>query len=517
MIIKPQEKENIRNTYLDYRKSGIGKEESKRRTAADLGLGRTTVWDHVSELDDPNYVPKTKPTLDLKAGWPKKYILTSWELRVGIDKKFVETLQVMADYYDAELLLVPCQESDVNYLPSALTDVFKVVTENFKFNDNLMLRYVETNALLQSPISGHKGAYPDTSTILPGLVKELQTETSQNYVKQIMSTGSVGYLNARAKDYSEVTEDPDFNKKWKSIGTRRHGKPTAIAQNYVVPSALIVEVLDKKTFLTRFVTSFKGGTVCDLGLKFSPTGVEDNTPKALFVGDTHACVADRPAIDATLDMIKTLSPEQVVLNDFYDGNSVNHHEIADPIKFMNVLSVRQEAEITKALLKEFTDVSKKVIYLNSNHDNFLTRWLSGPTQMWRLHRNYTDAVELQLYRATTGKHPIIKLLDLESFPNVRFIPESASYYIGKVLIRHGHEGISGVRAGFTTLAKTYNYYVQGHLHSPAVFRNAAMAGLTAQLEQSYTLGASSWLHANVLIQPDNSLQLLPIIRGTWKG
>lgn len=513
MKVSNEESKDIKDRYLKYRSAGYPKKEARRRVSNDTGRGMTTIFDHTYMLEDPVIEPSVKKAL--KPQWPKTYIITGWELRVGICEKFVATLERIAEAYDAELVLVPCLESDVNYMPEILKEKFTVVTESFSFNDNLTFKYVETNALVQSPLSGHTGAYPDSTTILPGLVKELRTEPSQHYVKQLMSTGSIGYLNANTKQYSDVDADKDFLRKWRSVSTRRNDKATAIAQNYVVPSALIVDVLDKKTFLTRFVTSSKNGVVYDLDKKFTPDGVEKSQPLALVTGDFHAYYVDEDAYKATKEMIRLFNPKEVVLNDFFDGASVNHHEVGSAVKFQQAPSIREEADITTQYLAEISRLSERVTYVQSNHDNFLIKYLDTSERLWRLNKNYAISCGLQMYRVYTQNHPIVKLLELDKVKNLTFVDEQDNYYIGKVLVKHGHEGISGVRAGFSTLARTYNYYVQGHLHAPAVFRNAVCVGLNCRLDMEYTIGNNGWLHANSLIHPDSSQQLLPIVYGTW--
>lgn len=513
MKVGLEEREQIRQDYLKFRSLGLTKTEARLKTAAKHDRGATTIFDNTFDLELPSKEEEADKPLNV--AWPKTYIITGWEIRVGLEPKFIETLQVMAKEYDAELVLVPCQASDVTYIPQEIKDVFHILTKDIKFNDNLQFRYVETNALTQSPLAGHVGAYPDTSTILPGLIKELRTEPSNHYVKQLISTGSVGYLNARFSDYGDLDEDKEFTKKWRSVRTRRHGKGTAIAKNYIEPSALIVDVLDKKTFLTRFITSRGGGVVYDLNRKFTPKGKEFYEPSALVVGDTHAIYANETAVRATKDMIRFFNPKEVVLQDFFDGASINHHEIGNPVKNYRAPSLEEEKEITKRLLGEYCRLANKVVYLQSNHDNFLLHWLDGPTNQWRYNKNYPLACELQSYRLKTGKHPIVELLDLDSIKNLEFVSEKESHIVSGVLVKHGHEGSSGARTGFMQLAKIYNQYVQGHTHAAAVFRNAMCVGLTGELEMDYVVGVNAMIHANGLIHKDGSLQLLCIIRGEW--
>lgn len=512
MKVDNKNKELIRTKYLEYRKAGYAKQEARRRVSNETGWGMTTVWDYTYDVDTPSIEP-VKQVVTPK--WPKTYIITSWEMRVGIDEAFVATLENMAKTYDATLMLAPVQASDANYIPEHIKEKFFILLDDCKFNENLQFKYVETNALIQSPLAGHVGAYPDYTTIIPGLVKELRTEPSQHYVKQLMSTGSLGYLNAKVSDFEDLDEDKEFLRKWRTVTTRRHGKPTAIAKNYVVPSALIVDVLDRKTFLTRFITSYKDGVVYDLNKKFTPTTVESSQPLALVTGDFHAYYVDEDAYRATKEMIRLFNPGEVILNDFFDGASVNHHEMGSAVKFHVAPSIREEADVTADMLKELSRLSNKVTYLQSNHDNFLMKYLDVADRQWRLNRNYEIACGLQFFRVNTQLHPIIKLLDLNHIDNLQFVREQDDYYVGKVLVKHGHEGISGVRAGFIQLAKMYNYYAQGHTHQPSVFRNAMCVGLNGRLDMDYAVGGNAWLHANGVIQPDNSQQVLPIIYGQW--
>lgn len=512
--VTPEERQAMQDDYIALRNQKYTKSIARKLLSDKYDRGLTTIWDNTYMCDNPpEEVEYSKPEI----GYPKTYILTSWELRVKPDYKFIACLEQMAEAYDAELILVPLNKGDVRYLPEKVREKFHVVTENIDFNENLQLKYIETNALIQSPLSGHSGAYPNKTSIIPGLVKELRCEPSQYYVKQLLSTGSLGYLDASVNDYVDQKDDAELGRKWRNVTTRIHGKPTAIAQNYVVPAALVIDVIDDKTFLSRFVSSHRSGVVYDLNLRFTPTGYEESQPASLVVGDTHAALVDDDALLATKEMILKMNPKEVVLQDFFDGESLNHHEISDAVKFNDVMSIEEEATVTEELLDEFCEISNKIVYLQSNHDDFAEKFLSGPNHLWRLNRNYEIACELQLYRVQTGLHPIIRLLNLDGKKNVKFVSDKDNHYVGKVLVKHGHEGVGGARAGFTTMAKIYNYYVQGHLHSPAVYRNAAMAGLTAQLDHGYNKGASAWLHANVVIQPDSSCQLLCIIRGVWRA
>lgn len=509
MKISDEISQKIKDLYSKYRSLNYTKTEARAKVSSELNVGKTTVFDHTQGKELEIEID-SKP-LNVKA--PTTLILTSWEIRIGIDWEFVNTLEVMAKEYNAQLILVPCNVSDVAYLPQEIKDKFSILVKDTKFNDNLQLKFVETSALVQSPLAGHIGAYPDYSTIIPGLVKELRTEPSNKYVKQLMSTGSIGSLDAKYTDYE--VDDAEFTKKWRNVVTRRHGKPTAIAKNYIEPSALVIDILDKKLFLTRFVTSRGNGVVYDLNKKFTPNGVEKHQPSALVAGDWHAYFADDISTKATKDMIRTLDPKQVVVQDFFDGASVNYHESTDAAMFSKAPSIDEETEITKKLLDDICRISNKVIWLHSNHEDFIIKLLNRGETAWRFNNNYERLCELQLYRLRGESHPIVKLMDLDGYKNLEFVRDIDNYVVDGVLVKHGHEGAGGARLGFLSLAKIYNNYCQGHLHSPAVYRNAVCVGTNSKLQLSYNKGASAWLPTNGLIHPDGTQQALAMIYGEW--
>jgi hypothetical protein len=506
MKISPELSEQIRQEYFRLRGLGFAKTAARYTVADKFSVGKTTVYDHISQ-EEVVELPSTK----IKIGTPSTTIITSWDLRTSVNKDFIKTLKRMAKEYNAQLLLVPCQLADFKYIPEELKDDFTIVAGDIKFNDNLQFKYVESGALVQSPLSGHRNIYPH-STIVPGLVKELVTEPTQTSIKQLMSTGSVGSLSAKYEDYEE--DDKKFDQKWQRITSKQYSRSTVIAQTFIQPSALIVDVLNKRTFLTRYVTSSEDGVVYDLGKKFTPEGKEKIKPTALLTGDWHAFNASEVATKATKDMIRVLDPEMVVLHDFFDGCSVNHHELGDAVKFDKAPTLEEEALVSNVLLDEVCRLSNKVVYLHSNHDDFLDKMLNKSELFWRINGNYAKLLELQHYRATTGNAPIVKLLDLDSRKNLEYTKDKI---INGVFVTHGDAGINGARTGFLAQAKVYGKFSCGHFHSPGIYRDSVCVGTNSKLRMGYNVGASNWGHANAILHEDGNIQLLNILAetGDW--
>lgn len=470
-------------------------------------IKKVEVFDEVQQII--RSVPKNKKT----------FIFTGWEIRVETDKKFISILRSMKKKYNAEVYVTPLWPDDLNFIPPSLKE-FNILKEDMVINNNLMFKYVPTHALCVSPVQGWSGV-SEKSLIIPGLIKDLITESSHKLCKQVISTGSIGKLAAFLTQYNHIVDEEkraSFLRRWSLVQNRRGGRSYHIAKENTKPSALIVDVLDDNTFFTRFVTMETDGVVYDLNNKFTSDGqVKQHRPESLVTGDLHAYHADLENFNTILEMVKTLNPLSLVIQDVFDGQSVSKHEWHDQYNVANFPSIEEEAEITKEFIRKLDNsVKGQLYYLQSNHDNFLTNFLSDENN-YKYLNNYQTAIRLRLYQFDTHKHPIIELLGLGTdFKNVKFIPEEEVLNIAGVSVVHGHIGISGRRVGFRGLQKAYNKLVTGHYHSPQVLKNGVCVGTSSRLNLSYAKGPSGWLHAHCLIQPDGSLQLIPVIYGKWK-
>ncbi len=492
----------------------------------------TTVWQirkvrKELSLENTNNTQKLV-TKDLKIAhslsrkkFPRTIILTAWEIRCGISEEYLDILNQIKVQYDAELFIVPLWPDDLKYLPVKLKQ-FNILTSDLEINKNLFFKYVPTHGLVQSVISGWRGAFPDKSVIIPGLIRDMITEPSHHLAKQLMSTGSIGKLDPTLTNYShlqdlEGAELAQFNKRWSSVTNRRNGKIYAIAQEYTVPSALIVDVIDSKTFLSRYISMPQTGVVHDLNLKYTSgkSKPEIVQPEALVIGDSHVWQLDETAWKATFEMIDFYKPKSVVLHDFADMASCNYHEVADAAAFNDAPTIETEAKYTREKLLEIVAKVPKIYYNHSNHDDFIIKYLKNESN-YRYNRNYAICLELRAWQVRTGRHPIIKLLDLDSISNLEFVAYDANHKIAGVTNIHGHQDVNGRRVGFKGLVQVFNNVMMGHGHNPQFFRNGGMVGTTGSLDQGYNKGIDGWLHCNGLIHSDSSSQLATIIGKIWK-
>lgn len=461
-----------------------------------------------------------KTPIRIESKYPKPYIFLGWEIRVELSP-FLNIIDQLKKEYDAEVFVTCLWPDDISYLPKELQK-YNLLLNDLQLNNNLIFKYVPTHALAMSPVQGWDGAF-DKSAIIPGLIKEVKTAMTDKHCKQIMTTGSLGCLTAQFEQYNHITESTsrvEFHKRWAVVNrqNRMGGRNYEIARTYTNPTALIIDIIDENLFLSRYVTMEPSAKCAyDLDKKYTIYGKSyKSTPSALVVGDIHAYGIDNTKFEATKDIIRTLNPDTVVIQDVFDGASINHHELKDFAKIIKFPSLEEEAAVTKNVVKQFCEISNKVIYLHSNHDDFLVKFLSDESN-YKIKDNYQIALKLRAWQLENDKHPIIKLLDLDAIKNIKFISVFDNLYISGVLVKHGHEGIAGKRVGFRPLVKIYNKYIQGHTHSPETYRNGMCVGTTSKLKLGYNFGASAWMHTDGLIQPDGSIQSLNVINGTWKN
>jgi hypothetical protein len=448
----------------------------------------------------------------------RAFVITGWELRVKPDGKFTAILENIARHYKAELYVTSLNEDEAEFIPEELGK-FKVLTEDLEFNSNFQFKYVQTKALSASPINGWNGIFKH-STIIPGLIKDLKTEKSTHLCRQIMSSGSIGYLNAEKRDYDFITDAESrktLDRKWKSAERYKVTKAFIEAERFTKPTALIIEIKDDKVFFCRYITMTESGVVYDRNLKFEygKSQPEISRPLSLIAGDFHSYYTDEANLNALKNIALEYQPESLGLNDFYEGAATNRHLWDDFGKILKMPTLAEEKLVSRKHILELASFFKKVYYLISNHDNFLVKYLANENQ-YRYNRNYLDAIELRAWAIRNNRHPIIKYLELDTIENLEVIDEGADFQIAENYIMHGHVGLGGARSGFRALAKVYDKMICGHFHSPNIIKNAVCVGTSSKLQMEYNLGAGDWLHSHALIQPDGNVQLLNVINGEYK-
>jgi len=285
---------------------------------------------------------------------------------------------------------------------------------------------------------------------------------------------------------------------------------------------VVVEIKDSSVFFVRQVTATDDGSFTDLYNKVQ-NGKVTKVKKlaAAVLGDLHYGQHDERIIGKTLEMLKDLKPDHLVLHDVFDGLSINHHESNDPfIQYKREIdgtnSLRNEVDQMLNGLKDFEKYN--VVVVRSNHDDFLDRWLKATD--WRKAGTLKNSLEYMEYGALLlkGEAPngVIPYLINKRYPKFKTLGRSDSYVVnGWELGQHGDIGSNGTRGSLLQFRKLNTKIVVGHYHSPGRKDGALAVGTSTKLRVNYNLGPSGWLHSHVIIHEDAKAQHINFIKGEF--
>ena len=291
---------------------------------------------------------------------------------------------------------------------------------------------------------------------------------------------------------------------------------------------VVVEIKDSEIFFSRQVTADSDGNFTDLYNRVeynkdlgSSVIKKVDSVAAVVLGDIHYGQHDQRVIDKTVEMFKSLKPDNVVLHDVFDGLSINHHEEKDPF-----IQYQREMNGTNSLKREIDDMLKglevfkglNVTVVRSNHDDFLDRWLKSTD--WRKANTLKNSLEYMEYSTLIlkGEAPkgIIPYLVNKKFPEFKTLGRSDSFVVkGWELGQHGDIGSNGSKGSILQFRKMNTKIVVGHYHSPARMDGALAVGTSTKLRVNYNLGPSGWLQSHVIIHDDGRAQHINFIKGEF--
>lgn len=323
----------------------------------------------------------------------------------------------------------------------------------------------------------------------------------------------------------------------------------------------IVEIKDDETFFVRQVTADDNGDFTDLycNVKFEgkevPIEFEEPMDKlswmeyhcnakpvrldgrhiiskvseieACILGDLHSGNHDPEVIDATHKMLDYIKPKNVVLHDVFDGYSISHHDLKDPIaqygkEFHNKNDLGLELDEMYEVLEGFTKYDN-VIISRANHDDFIDRWVKN--QDWKKqptpknHKLYSEFMTILLNEVEQTPHDIKgvlpKLLEVR-FPKFITLGRKDSFKVGDWEVgQHGDKGTNGSRGSLEQYRKLNTKVVVGHYHTPGRKDGALAVGTSTHLRVGYNEGPSSWLQSHVIIHKNGKAQHINFINGEY--
>jgi len=281
---------------------------------------------------------------------------------------------------------------------------------------------------------------------------------------------------------------------------------------------VVVELQDDDTFFVRQVTATDDGNFNDLFFRVEDQEVKMiDSCKALIMGDVHQKHLDYEVYRSTLDLTDRLEPEYIVLHDLFDGESISHHHLKDPIKLYH-----KHKEGGDLLRKEIDDLldwtedymtyrpDSKFVVVRSNHDDFVDRWIMN--QDWK--KDIKNSLEYMEYAKVlltgeAGKGIIPYILEKEFKDTGRLITlgqDDSFKLLDWELGAHGDAGQNGSRGSIRQFRKLNTKVIVGHYHAPGRLDGALAVGLTAKKRFDYQKGPDDNTNAHVILHHDGKAQ-----------
>jgi hypothetical protein len=436
----------------------------------------------------------------------KRYVISSVTPGCNPNIKFLDSIASYCKAKKARAIFIPSMPIyNKDELPEIYRTYGTVLDSDFKVNNNLIISTLPINPTSSDPLTGlDRVASKEISVIYASPKQRLKSVASPStkFPRVIMTPGSANFPMTNFKSGLNKT---------KVLSAVDH-----------VNGAIVVEVENSTFFHFRQVQAGLDGSFVDLGLKYhgnkKPTSVKT---VGLIPGDWHVGYTDPVVRQATIEMLDFLKPTNLVLHDFFDGISVNHH-----IEHKHILkatlgaknSLSAELQLGAIELSSLGKKVKNVVIVKSNHDEFLDRWLEDGGYL-KDSLNHIIGLELALAKAN-GKDPLeVGFKKFQQLKNVKFLKTHDSFKLSKKQIEcgiHGHLGPDGARGSAANIEKSYTNAVMGHRHSPEIQRGTWVVGTSSYLQLEYNRGPSSWMQTHCVIYENGDRQLLNIVNKKWR-
>ena len=477
----------------------------------------------------------------------KRYVLTTAIADAPVHRGFLKTLKQYCKKEKAKLLILP---ADNNYASIDNSfhddkDMFVIFDEQ-RINDNLFISNIKIKPTMLNPLTGldricHK---QNSSLVIPSPKQSMKpVPTKKGFDPHVLfSTGACTYPDYHGEKYG-TTSRRDY-----------------MATNDHVMGAVIVEVEDNETFYFRPIQAESTGAFIDLGKKYFANGkVRKERAEAISLGDWHSIEKQWDVCRIFVEEVaKEVNAKEVILHDFFDGQSISHHE-KDSVVRRSALALDGKLSLAdefKEGVKDLNYLSKyfeKIVMVPSNHNEFVDRLLNDKRWLKDAENNYlcsllfpyavfdavmndykdsklaTEIVAKSLGMDTKfmkrqnpdiGKSPVqvgCEMYDLKQANKVKWLKRDEEYKIaGCELGQHGDKGPHGSRGSANSLEKVLGNAIIGHSHTPCWHFGIIQNGTLSRLDPAYATGPSAWMHTSTILYKNGAKQPINVIGKKWR-
>lgn len=425
----------------------------------------------------------------------KRYFFTSAQNNTPIHSKMWKSMLTCASKYNAEIHVIPYRyKNPTSRFPEAMEDNWAeeilphLDATDHQICDNLkVLGALKVQPTASYPLDGLHAAAKGQSVIVghPKMHLICQAVLDGLHKQKFWSTGS-------------VTVENYTDSKAGYRGNAHHQFGFIIVE---------IDVDGADGFHVRHVPVCADGTFQDLRWKFDGDTVESlNECLVARWGDLHWNQHDENAVNAALKFNKILKPTYLVLDDVFNGSTVNHHEFDDKVKYFHSIKEGKnllQSEIDELLggLQMINDSlpTTKLVIVQGNHDLWLDKYIR--TQDWKKDvpnaQTYSKCLNILLERKGISLLP--HFIREKFGDGIECLTTHSSFKPGAYEHGyHGHLGINGSRGSVMSYAKMQHKTTMNHLHTHARIDGCLCCGTMTVYRMGYNEGASNWSQGMVI-------------------
>lgn len=507
--------------------------------AREVGVNRNTIRFHLRKLGLYDKKPlfsgsaqgmREQPAKLPPVGMVKRYICTSAQNNTKVNEKVWENLLALKAHYDAELLVGTFSYNKGAYGRLAVkrnTLKAEDQTKDLWYDAPVKPYFSDQRRALAPDLvwSGEMNILPTAEDPLSGLETYNGTKSSIFPHAKMAMRSIAAMKGTKAKlnfSTGTVTNKNYIAKKAGLKGEHHH-----------VYGAVLVEVNHKGEWWVRQLNADSKGTIQDLTTVASGGKISKGKVEAVVWGDFHATRLSEEATIAALGdsgMLAVLKPRYQFIHDVLEGVSINHHSARNPHALYRdhlrgYSSLAAELEITSLRLRAYNRAGMQMVVVDSNHDNWLGRWL-------REHDYRIDPLNAKIFLVlqlatyiSLGEHDEafnLTKVALHTCPrcpkDIRFLKQDESMKLcGSIEMgMHGHLGPDGAR-GTPNNLRFLGKAVTGHTHSAGIYDGLYVAGTSTELDMDYNSGPSSWTHSHVLVYPNGKRTIITLVGNQWRA
>lgn len=459
--------------------------------------------------------------IDGLVGKHRRFFVTTVVANKVVHDGFLKAIDSFCEKNDAVLLMLPCADVWDRQTGSGIVPLTidfdsrlnerNVISRKVALNDSLSLSDMRVSAKQINPLTAiSRMAQRDGSFIMASPKQQLEYVATSNDKKlphALMSTGALTVPDYRKDRYMSERQ-------------------SNIAEHDHVMGGIVVEVIDDRFFQFRQVQANLDGSFIDLCTLYMPNGKTKHEPANLILGDYHAGATDEMVKECIQKLLsdEDITVEKIFLHDFFDGFSINHHDIDVPGKMtrkyrIGAASLRDELMIGVSelewLLGQFDG---DMVVVKSNHDEFIDKYLdSGRYVKDPLNSDLAHRMRVQMNDGVDPLKWAYEHCGLRGGNRINWLRRDESYILAKTeLGAHGDLGPNGSKGSLRGIESAYGNCIVGHAHVAAILRGVYRVGTCSRLSLDYNRGPSSWTHTSCLHYKNGGRQLINFIDGDYR-